>query len=82
MANFSLIASMRITISIDDDLLAVAKSLARDTNQTVDRILSDLARRGLHSVSSPLRNEASSFPTFNVPANALPITLEDVKGLE
>ena len=38
---------MRTTLDIDDDVLQVAKELARRERKTAGRILSELARRGL-----------------------------------
>ena len=73
-------SSMRTTISIDDDLLAAAKSLDRSRSVPVGRVISDLARRGLQA---PVRTrKRGGFPVFDVPANARPITLDDVKKLE
>lgn len=38
---------MRTTLEIDDDVLDVAKVLARQSDRTVGAVLSDLARRAL-----------------------------------
>jgi hypothetical protein len=77
-----IVVRMRTTLIIDDDMLAVAKSLADARSVTVGKALSDLARKGLASAPPLDRNPISGFPVFRVPANAKPITLEDVKRLE
>lgn len=73
-------SDMRTTISIDDDLLAAAKSLARTRSVSVGTVISELARKGLKSSARTRRK--SDFPVFSVPSDAHPITLEDVKKLE
>ncbi len=40
---------MRTTLDIDDDVLLAAKELARREGATAGRILSRLARQGLHA---------------------------------
>lgn len=74
---------MRTTLTIDDDVLAAARSLARARSEPLGQALSELARRGLSS-TGPSRGarRAAGFPTFSVPRNARPITLEDVRKAE
>lgn len=74
--------SMRTTLSIDDDLLAAAKSLAQARSVSVGRVLSDLARRGLNTPAKTTRRAESGFPVFQVGGGAPPITLDDVKRLD
>ncbi|MBI2918746.1 MAG: antitoxin [Chloroflexi bacterium] len=69
---------MRTTISIDDALLAAAKSLARSVS--VGTVISELVRKGLEPPERSLRQ--SGFPVFCVPSTAHQITLDDVKRLE
>lgn len=38
---------MRTTLTIDDDVLAVAKDLARQTGKTAGEVISELARQAL-----------------------------------
>ena len=71
---------MRTTITIDDDLLAAAKSLAQARSVPVGTVISELARKGLKSSARTRRK--SSFPVFSVPSTAHPITFEDVKKIE
>lgn len=72
---------MRTTLVIDDDLLAVAKSLARDRSQSVGEVISELARRGLDATPR-VGTSSTGFPVFNVRKGARPITSDDVKKIE
>ncbi|MFO7534620.1 MAG: antitoxin [Kiritimatiellia bacterium] len=74
---------MRTTLSIDDDLLAAARSLARAKSQSLGQALSELARRGL--AGTPRVRAArpgAGFPMFSVPRDAHPITIDDVRQAE
>ncbi|MBI4559879.1 MAG: antitoxin [Candidatus Hydrogenedentes bacterium] len=73
---------MRTTLTIDDDLYAAARSLARAKSEPLGRVLSDLARRGLNATPRVGKRSQSGFPVFRVPPNAAPITLEDVRKLD
>lgn len=71
---------MRTTLTIDDDLLAAARSLAQAKSESLGKAISDLARRGLNADPELCENrQASAFPVFSVPSGAQPITLEDVR---
>ena len=70
---------MRTTLLIDDDLLAVAKSLAAHKATSIGRVISELARKGLQSAPAKRHGD---FPVFSVSRTARPITLEDVKQAE
>lgn len=75
--------SMRTTLTIDDDLLAVAKNLAQANSESLGKAISDLARRGLNATPRVRRRKCDSgFPVFSVPKGARPITLEDVRRAE
>lgn len=74
---------MRTTLTIDDDLLAAAKTLARDRSESVGKTISELARRGLDATPRARKaHRGSKFPVFAVPRYAHPITLEDVRKAE
>ena len=63
-----LVSSMRITVTLDDDVAEAVRSLMRTSGKTFGQVLSQLARRGLTA-----RNESGSrngLPTFSVSANA------------
>jgi hypothetical protein len=54
---------MRTTIAIDDDVLTAARAIARQRNQTVGKIVSELARRSLQPpVVGTERNGAPLLP--------------------
>ena len=67
---------MRTTITIDDDVLAAAKALAKQNGTSLGRALSEMARRGLKSSLSSDRGVQDV--VFDVDAGADPITSEDV----
>lgn len=74
---------MRTTLTIDDDLLAVARSLAQAKAESLGKALSELARRGLNATPRVRRSHRDlGFPVFSVPKGAHPITLEDVRKAE
>ncbi len=68
---------MRTTLSIDDDVLAAARSLARREGRPLGEVISALARRGLAPRSELA--ERSGFPVFAVAAGASPLTPERVR---
>jgi len=71
---------VRTTLTIDDDILKAARSLADARSASLGSVLSELARKGLEcSRSAGSRN---GFPVFPVSSKAQPITLEDVKRWE
>lgn len=71
---------MRTTVSIDDDVLNAAKSLATQRRAPLGRVISDLMRQGLQPVARIQRNGV--FPVFEVSDGARPITLDVVKQAE
>jgi len=71
---------MRTTLTLDDDVLRAARSLAGAQGISLGEAVSELARRGL--VPSPSKVQEAGLPVFPVPPDARPVTLEDVKRLE
>jgi hypothetical protein len=74
---------MRTTVSIDDDVLLAAKSMADRENMTLGEVLSKLARQALRreprlDATPALRN---GVPLLPVRASAAPVTLELVNRL-
>ena len=67
---------MRTTVTIDDDVLAVARALAVRRGSSLGSALSELARRGFRS--APTNREGGDGTTFAVAGDAEPITSEDV----
>ncbi len=55
---------MRTTIDLDEEVLRAAKDLARERSQSLGRVLSDLARRGLQPTLQPpaMRNGVPLLP--------------------
>jgi hypothetical protein len=75
--------AMRTTLTIDNDLLAAVRSLARARSVTLGQALSELARRGLTATArAHTGRRAPGFPVFTVPRDAHPITSEDVQRAE
>ncbi len=53
---------MRTTLEIDDDILGAAKELAARQNKTAGKVISELARRGIHGTrGKPARKIANGF---------------------
>lgn len=71
--------NIRTTLNIDEDLLQAARSLARARSISMGEIISELLRKGLEIQRRPAMEQKSGFPVFQVPRDARPITLEDVK---
>ena len=67
---------MRTTVTIDDDVLAVARAIAARNGRSVGHALSQLARRGFRQ--APVA-DGEGFPVFRVAEDAAPITSEDVQ---
>ena len=67
---------MRTTLTIDDDVLAVARALAERNGSSLGKALSELARRGFRSADA-IRNDGDG-TVFAVAPDAEPITSEDV----
>ena len=71
---------MRTTLTIDDDVLLAAKSVAHAKSVSVGTAISELVRKGLGATVVETRNDG--FPVFKVGPEAEPITLEHVKRQE
>ena len=67
---------MRTTLTIDDDVLAVARALAERNGTSLGRALSELARRGFRSNGAA--RDSGDETTFAVAPDAEPITSENV----
>ena len=69
---------MRTTLTVDDDVLAVARALAARRGVSLGNAVSDLARRGFKG-TGPGDHRDDGVPVFRVAAGAAPITSEDVQ---
>jgi hypothetical protein len=72
-------APVRTTLHIDDDVYRAARSLAAAKGQGLGAVISELARKGL-SAAAPAGRTRRGFPTFDVPAQASPITTDMVRS--
>ena len=68
---------MRTTVTIDDDVLAVARALAAQSGSSLGSALSELARRGFKAVGT---TERDGVPVFHVDDNAPSIDSDHVYG--
>ncbi|MDE0109505.1 MAG: hypothetical protein OXN96_16970 [Bryobacterales bacterium] len=66
---------MRTTLTIDDDILAIARALAQKHGVSLGRALSELARRGQYATGAAV--ESDGLPVFAVPRDAKPITSDE-----
>jgi hypothetical protein len=71
---------VRTTVTIDDDVLELARRRAKLRRQSVGKTLSDMARRGLMA-ATPAREE-DGLVVFELPPDSPPVTTEDVQRLE
>jgi hypothetical protein len=71
---------MRTTVDLDEDILRVVKDLARESEKSLGRVLSDLARRGLEPAKTAPRTR-NRIPVFDRLPGAKPVTSEMVKEL-
>jgi Arc/MetJ family transcription regulator len=71
-------AEMRTTISLDDDLYAIASSIAKDQHKPLSAVVNALLREGLNSGGNR-KNRRSRFPSFRTRRK---VTSEDVRALE
>ena len=67
---------MRTTVTIDDDVLAVARALAERKGSSLGGALSELARRGFKSELT--HGDVTDGTTLPASVDAEPITSEDV----
>ncbi len=67
---------MRTAITLDDDIIETAHYLAKQDQTSLEKVISDLARKGLQEHKAiQLKND---FPVFEVSENSPVITPEHV----
>jgi hypothetical protein len=71
---------MRTTLHIDDDVYEAARSLAAIERSSVGKVISRLARRGLHPDRAT--TVVGGFPVFDVPEDAKPLTPDMVRDAQ
>ena len=73
---------MRTTLDIDDDVLRLARSLARAQGMSIGRAISSLARKGLTSSLTDGLDDEDGIPIFRVSSQAAELTLDMVKDAD
>lgn len=68
---------MRTTLSIDDDVLLAAQELARRERRSAGAVISELARRGLHSDKAAVSVARNGFPVLQSRGTAVSNALID-----
>ena len=71
---------MRTTIDLDEELLRTAKSIAEARHQTLSKVISELAWKGL-APEATQRRTRNGFPLMRVNPGARPVTPEHVAEL-
>ncbi len=80
LGSFGHNVAMRTTVTLDDDILELAKRHARLRRQSLGRTLSELVRRGLNA-PTPAQEE-DGLVVFRLPADSPIVTTETVRRLE
>ncbi len=68
---------MRTTLTIDEDVLRVARSLAEAEGKSLGAVISELVRRALRPAPSRIED---GIPMFDVQPDVAPITDEMVRA--
>jgi hypothetical protein len=71
---------VRTTVDLDEDVLRVAKHLAQEREQSLGRVLSELARRGLQPMNR-IAVAKGVIPVLPRKPDAQPVTSQHVKEL-
>ena len=70
---------MRTTLTLDDDVLAVARAVAAAEGVSVGEVVSRLARQGIASTARVGSGDDDDLPAFTVPNDAPAMTPEMVR---
>ena len=71
---------MRTTVNLPDDVYEAARSVAASKRLSFGEALAQLVRQGLNSPAA--LDNRNAFPSFVVPSDAEPITLEQTLRAE
>lgn len=66
--------SMRTTLTLDDDVLAVARETARLEGKSIGEVVSEFSRDGMNRRLTTVESNPRRFPSFAVAADATAIT--------
>jgi len=72
---------VRTTIDLDDELLRTAKDIAAVRGETLSKVISELAWKGLRPEDRGHNGTRNGFPLLPVRPGALPVTPEHVAEL-
>jgi len=76
---------MRTTLTLDDDVLAAAKVLARQRRQPIGSVISALVRQALaaptHQPAGPAQRQRNGLPLLPLQPGGAPVDLELVNQL-
>jgi hypothetical protein len=85
MAMFDASHQMRTTLTLDDDVLAAAKVLARQRRQPIGSVISALARQSLAAPSQqpagPAKTQRNGLPLLPLQPGGAPVDRELVNQL-
>lgn len=70
---------MKMTLEIDDDIVAAAKDVAARNEKTIDQVVSEFARRGQHL--QPVIAYKNGIPVILSGPGSKPVTVELVREL-
>jgi len=70
---------VRTTLAIDDDVLSAAKAIARQRNQTLGQVVTELARKSLRPPA--ISTERNGIPLLPVRNPTAVVTLDIVNAL-
>ena len=70
---------MRTTLTLDDDVLAVAREIAEQRRVSIGEVVSELSRQGIAAQRKRIVKR-SGIPSFVARPNAAPITSEAIKA--
>ena len=65
---------MRTTLTLDDDVLAIARETARLEGRTIGEVVSEFSREGMNRRRVETPSNVRRFPSFEVAADAPAIT--------
>ena len=68
---------MRITVTLDDDVLEAAHRRSQASGKPLGQVISEMAR---HALRAPIARRSSRFPAFDVSAEAPPIPASRIQS--